>query len=153
MPSAVHTAAHPRRFADVLVAAVTMASGRRGLLSLLQPSCWSLLLKHSTSGAAYLACLPVSTLPVSQFLLSLFSFSCLPSALDVSLQASLAPFIFLSSLLVSLVSTLLCLSPFTLLVSLSHFLSPFSFSCLPLSSLVSLLQLCLLPLSCLTPKS
>ena len=52
MPSAVHTAAHPRRFADVLVAAVTMALGRRGLLSLLQPSCWSLLLKHSTSGAA-----------------------------------------------------------------------------------------------------
>ena len=51
MPSAVHTVAHPRRFADVLVAAVTMALGRRGLLSLLPPSCWSLLLKHSTSGA------------------------------------------------------------------------------------------------------
>ena len=52
MPSAVHTVAHPHRFADVLVAAVTMALGRRGLLSLLPPSRWSLLLKHSTSGAA-----------------------------------------------------------------------------------------------------
>ena len=52
MPSAVHTVAQPSRFADLLVAAVTMALGRRGLLSLLPPSRWSLLLKHSTSGAA-----------------------------------------------------------------------------------------------------
>jgi hypothetical protein len=52
MSSAVHTVAHPRRFADELVAAVTMASGRRGLLSLLQPSHWSLLSRHSTSGTA-----------------------------------------------------------------------------------------------------